>query len=366
MSRSSIAGALVATALTVGGCEKPAVPVPVTAPSKPVAATPTEAPKPSEPAAPVAKSNPDCVGPMAEAPVETFEVGGKTYERKGSVLTQTTVDPDDELVIGQITDVKDHNPENQANIRAMLEWFKAEKVDIIAVTGDLGESPESIQAVLDDAAGSGVPVLAMVGNRECREHFVQGVAAAQKTHKNVINMNTIRVFNADDASLVSMPGYYNKQYIHCADGCEYVPADVAELPKITEKATSPVKVLVSHGPPLQTGDKAIDRIHEGANVGDPELAKVMKGGAYQFGLFGNIQEAGGYATDLAGATRVQPEQYVDALYLNPGPIDSVRWVMLDGTESVGMGGILHIKGKQAMYKIHRLKPGDAKVPAKAK
>lgn len=336
-------------------------------PPKPVEAPkPAEAPKPVEAAPTAAKSLPECVGPMADAPVETFEVGGKTYERKGSTVTQTSADPDDELVVGQLTDIKDHTPENAANIKAALAWFKENKVDVIAVTGDLGESAESITAVLNDVATAGVPVLAMVGNRECRDHFTKGVAAAQAAAKNVVNMNTVRVFNTDEVSFVSMPGYYNPQYIHCAEGCQYQPSDVAELPKFAEKATAPVKLLVSHGPPQQKGEKAIDRIHEGANVGDPELTKVMQSGLFPFGLFGNIQEAGGYATDLAGGTRIAPDTFADSLYLNPGPVDSVRWVMLDGTESVGMAGLLHVKGKQAKYKVFRVKGGDGKVAAPSK
>ena len=218
--------------------------------------------------------------------------------------------------------------------------------------------------MIEDVAAAGVPVLAIVGNRECRDHFEQGVKAAQQKFKNVINMNAVRVFNTDDVSVVSMPGYYNKSYIHCAEGCEYTPEDVRALPEVAKAATSAQKILISHGPPLQTGALAIDRIHEGANVGDPVMTEVMKAsGLFAFGLFGNIQEAGGHATTLLGETRVPPETYADSLYLNPGPIDSVRWVMLDGSESVGMAGLIHVKGKQAMYKIKRIKPGEAKVDA---
>ena len=43
---------------------------------------------------------------------------------------------------------------------------------------------------------------------------------------------------------------------------------------------------------------------------------------------------------------------------------AVRWAMLDGTESLGMAGVLHIKGKQAKYQIYRIRPGEAKVEGK--
>lgn len=317
-----------------------------------------------KPAADVPKvSDPLCVGKPTSSPEETLEIAGKTWTRKGSTLTLPAADADDEFVLGQITDIKDHNPDNAANLLAVVNWLKAEKVDAIAVSGDLGETADSIEKVIRDVASAGVPVLVMVGNRECRDHFDAGVKAAQKDLKNIINMNLVRVINTDDVSIVSMPGYYNRAYLHCADGCEYMPDDVRALPEVAKEATNPVRVLISHGPPLQSGPLAIDRIHEGANVGDPVMTEVMKANPtlFPFGMFGNIQEAGGYATDLAGVTRVAAETFVDSFMLNPGPLDAVRWVMLDGTESVGMAGLVKVKGKQAMYKIFRLKPGEAKV-----
>lgn len=321
--------------------------------------TKTDAPK--TPDAPK-QSDPLCVGRPTTSPDETLEIGGKKWQRKGSTISLVEADADDEFVIGQITDIKDHNPDNAANLQAVVNWMKTEKVDAIAVTGDLGETADSIEKVLRDVAAAGVPVLTVVGNRECRDHFDQGVKAAQKDFKNIINMNLVRVINTDEVSIVSMPGYYNRAYLHCAEGCEYMPDDVRALPDVAKEATAPVKLLVSHGPPLQAGPLAIDRIHEGANVGDPVLTEVMKAnpGLFPFGIFGNIQEAGGYATDLAGGTRVAAETFVDSFMLNPGPLDAVRWVMLDGTESIGMAGLVKVKGKQAMYKIFRLKPGEAK------
>jgi len=341
-----------------GDTKDPAKPE-TTEPQKPEVA-PTETPPPAEtPPAPAA-SHPECVGPMTAEPAATFAVGERQFDQKGSVLTLTTGDADDEFTIGQITDVKDWTPENCANIRVASKWFQGEKVDAIAVTGDLGESAEAIEKVLREVASIGVPVLAIAGNRECRDHFSTALANVQKDHKNVINMNTVRVFNTDDVSFVSLPGYFNRSYIHCAEGCEYAPADVKALLEISKAATAPVRVLLSHGPPKQNGATALDRIHEDVNVGDPELTKVLEAGLFPFGLFGNIQEAGGYGTDLSGEKRVAQDAFADQLYVNPGPIDAVRWAMLDGTESLGMAGVFKIKGKQAKYKIYRMKAGEAK------
>lgn len=307
-------------------------------------------------------SHPECVGPMSEEPKETFAVGDLKIERAGSTLTITNTDPDDEFRLGQITDVKDYTPENEANIEVALKWFAAEKVDAIAVTGDIGESQAGIESIVRAVAKSGKLVLVMAGNRECRTHFSAAVAAVQKENKNVINMNLVRVINTDDVSLVSLPGYYNPSYIHCPEGCSYTKDDVSGLDAFVKKTTGPVRVLLSHGPPKMSGPKGLDRIHEEVNVGDPALTEYLKtSNAFPFGCFGNIQEAGGYATNLAGDTRVAQNAFADQLYMNPGPIDAVRWSMLDGTESLGMAGLLHIKGKQAKHKIYRIRTGEAKV-----
>jgi Icc-related predicted phosphoesterase len=309
----------------------------------------------AEPAAPPRfESRPECVGRPAAMPEETFEIAGKKYLRKGSTVSLQGADADDEFIVGHLTDVKDHTPENVANLKAISGWLKEEKVDAVVVTGDLGETAEAIQGVAEDVAALGVPVLVVIGNRECAKDFNNGIKAAQAKFKNIFNMNEIRVFNTDDVSFVSLPGYYNKSYVHCADGCVYSPDDARALTDVAREATAPNKVLVAHGPPLMAGPQAIDRVHEGANVGDPVLAEVMKGGLFPFGLFGNIEEAGGHATNLAGDQVVAPEAWAESLYLNPGPIDSVRWVMLDGTKSMGMGASVHFKGKQASYKIKRL------------
>lgn len=309
------------------------------------------------------KVHPDCGAPRSDGPTESFAVGGRNFERKGSTLTLKTEDPDDEFVVGQISDVKDFTPENKANVEVALKWFADQKVDAIAVSGDLGETQSSIENVLRTVAAPGFPVLAIIGNRECRDHFTQAVATVQKEHKNVINMNHVRVFNADDASIVSLPGYFNRSYTHCAEGCVYGPEQVQGLDAFAEDTSAPIRVLLGHGPPKMDGALGLDRIHEGVNVGDPALAAYLKNGKFPIGLFGNIQEAGGYATDLSGKNRVEKNVFVDSLYLNPGPIDSVRWQMLDGSESLGMAGIVRIKGKQASYDVYRIRKGEAKVDA---
>ncbi|HEY4222824.1 MAG TPA: metallophosphoesterase, partial [Myxococcota bacterium] len=154
-----IAIALLA-ALAVAACPKPAADNKGDKPDvdkpKPALTAP-EAPKGSDPL---------CVGKQSTTPEEKLEIAGKTYLRKGTTISMQGSDADDELVVGQISDIKDHNPDNAANLQVLLGWMKSEKVDVITVTGDLGETADSIEKVVRDVAAVGVPVLVVIGNRE--------------------------------------------------------------------------------------------------------------------------------------------------------------------------------------------------------
>jgi Icc-related predicted phosphoesterase len=163
-----------------------------------------------------------------------------------------------------------------------------------------------------------------------------------------------------------MPGYFNPAYLHNDDGCLYYPADVAVLADLIKSCKEPV-LLISHGGPRQEGPEALDRTAEGENRGDPALAKLMADAKVPFGVFGNFHEAGGRATDLSGKTKLEQNKPYDALYINPGPADSVRWMMNDRTESEGMGAIVTIKDGKASYQVLHLggKPAP-KAGAKAK
>ena len=342
-------------------CKKEAPPPPAVTdikpptPKKPVATPKAPAPGPK-------KSDDACVGPLTERPIETIKVGNLEMERKGSTLTLTGTDPDDQFIIGQISDIKDHTPKNIASLKIFVEWFKKEGANAIVFNGDLGSTQKGIEHVLETVASNiEVPIFAFIGNRECKKDFNNALTTISKKHPHVFNMNAIRVVNADDASIVSLPAYYNATYLHCPDGCQYFPSDVADLEKFAGKTTAPVRILAAHGPPRMTTPEGLDRIHDGVNVGDQDLANLLAAKKlFPFGLFGNIQEAGGHATTLDGK-KLAEKVFHDSLYLNPGPADHVPWSMLDGSSSFGMAGLLTIKGKQGAYKVRRLKENEAKV-----
>ncbi|MFO0724653.1 MAG: metallophosphoesterase [Myxococcota bacterium] len=333
---------------------------------------PEEAPKPPPPAAkpeaPKEKpaeaklADPACVAHWSEeGEAKKIEVGAKTFELKGTKLTETSKDDDDQLTLGVVADIKEDTPENLANLEAIVKFMKEQKAEAIVVDGDLGDDKKQIENALAKLAESGLPVLAVIGNREGRGAFNEAVAAASARFPGVINLNQVRLVQFDDGALMSMPGYHNKVYIHAEDGCLYGPADLEASKPIVQAAKGKTLVLVSHGPPKQEGADALDRTLEQVNVGDPGLRDFLRDNNIKFGIFANIHEAGGRATNLSGQVLVGEGKLVDELYLSTGPADSVRWTMNDGTESVGMGGVLSIKGDKAAYKVFRV---PHKAPAK--
>ncbi|MEE8408085.1 MAG: metallophosphoesterase [Myxococcota bacterium] len=320
-----------------------------------------EVPKtPDAPAAPAEpeKADPSCVGPITGGTAETIKLGEVEWELNGSTLKRKSPLKGDTLTIGALTDIKENTEENLSNLEAIVKWFGEKAVDLIVVAGDTGENRAQIEKALAVIATSNVPVLNIIGNREGKSDHRKAMVALRAKHGNIFDLNVVRRVDTQAADIISMPGYYNPSYIHTDDGCPYFEADLKELEELAGNCDSPA-ILVSHGGPRQEGKEAIDRTAEGANVGDPGLAKVIAAAKIPFGIFGNIHEAGGRATDLSGKIRLEKGKPHDALYLNPGPADGVRWGMNDGTESRGMAGLMTIAGGEASYEIYRI--GDGKV-----
>ena len=297
------------------------------------------------------KADPACVGAAGEGAPQVIETANGKWERNGSTVTWKDGANAEGIVLGALTDIKDGAAENIANLKKAVAFFTAEKVDAIVVAGDSGETEEHIAAVLDVLAEPKVPVFVVIGNRESKTIFNKSVAAAATKHPHIFNLNQVRRVDTPVVDLISLPGYFNPDYLHAEDGCRYFGGDVAELATIAGTLNSP-GLLVSHGGPKQEGKDALDYTSQGKNVGDEALTAFLTEAKVPFGIFGNIHEAGGTATDLKGAKLAAGAEH-DALFLNPGPADSIRWPMNDGTESAGMAAVMTIKGAKASYKVER-------------
>lgn len=339
---------LVAVALLSGCTEK----------KPPEPAKPVEAPKPPPP--PPRENEPralkECAAPLDTGLATEVKIGERGAKQTGYKLTFPQKDADGALVLGVLGPVNEDSGMNLLVLKRYLKFFADEKVDAIVVTGDVGEVADGIARVLRELATAKVPVLAVIGNRECRAEFTDGILAARKDASNVVNLSEIRAVEFPEATLVTLPGYHDPNFMACANGCQYFKSTVDEVVRLAKDATSPV-ILVSHGPPHGETNNALDFATSGGNVGDKEINRALKDGAIPFGLFSNIKEAGGRATaDAAGASLLKEGVASKSLFLNPGPADTVGWELNDNTRSEGMAATFTLKGGEASYKIYRSKP----------
>lgn len=296
-----------------------------------------------------------CVGQTVTGTPQVLKIGAVEWVLNGSTLSQRGPDADGELRIGALTDIKEPSADNLGNLAKFKEWFATRKIDLLVVAGDSGEDESQLTQVYDFLAQLNVPLGALMGNREGLKAFEAALGAVGARYPHVFNLNLVRRIDTPLADLISLSGYYDPEFLHADDGCIYTTQDAARLALLAKFCDSPV-VLVSHGPPRMATKDGIDAIAEGDNRGDPALSAVIAQANIPFGIFGNIHEAGGKATNRDGSKVYKPGEAADQLYLNPGPADGVRWKMNDGTISYGMAGILTIKDGKASYEIMRMPP----------
>lgn len=336
---------------------------------------PVEVPKPVEPKVEVKPKPPpaadepvalrECAVPLELAPAVDVKIGARAAKLGGYKLTFTDKDAD-ALNLGVLGPVNEDLGENMVALKRYARFFTDEKADAIIVTGDVGEKASSITRVLNVLAETKLPVFVIIGNRECRAEFTDGVAASKKDHPNVVSLNEVRAIEFPELTLVSLPGYHAADYIQCATGCRYFKSTLDEVVRVAKDAKTPV-LLVSHGPPHGASNQALDFASAGGNVGDENINKAIAEGAIAFGVFSNIKEAGGRAAaDPAGAGLVKEGVASKTLYYAAGPADTFGWELNDGTKSVGMAGLVSIKDGQASFKNFRMKPLTAGEKAEAK
>jgi Icc-related predicted phosphoesterase len=327
-------------------------PKPVEAP-KP--ANPTPAPQPPAEAVPHAEK--ECAASLDPGPSSDLTVGTRAAKAAGSKLTFADKDADGELKLGVLGPVNEDSGENMLALKKYLKFFADEKVDAVIIPGDVGEVADGIARVLKTvAAEAKVPVFVVIGNSECRAEYTDGVDAAKKDAPGVINLNQFRVVEFPEATLVSLPGYHDPNFMRCQTGCRYFKSTVDEVVTAAKASKAPV-VMIAHGPPHGSGKQALDFSAAGdINAGDPEINRAIKEGNIAFGLFSNIKESGGEATaEPEGATLVKEAAPAKTLYFAAGPADTMKWSMNDGTTSYGMAAVVSIKDGQASYKVLRNK-----------
>lgn len=297
-----------------------------------------------------------CLGGPAklDEPLE-LAIGARRLRLEGHRLVELTRDPDTVLRIGVLSAIKDDREETIAAIRKAFDHFAKRKVDVIVANGDLATDEFQMEAIFPILAEPEVPVIATIGNTESCGSFNKIAYEVSKKRPGLINGNWVRVIELDDATLLTLPGYHDRKFTHTSGASVFDQDDMTELDRFAGEAKAPV-VLVSHGPPRQSGKKALDVLHDGENVGSELLAAFLKDSKIRFGIYGHILEAGGRGTDLGGKKVVKPKQWKDQLLVNAGTINPDPWRMLDGRDGAGMVLVVEISGKKARYDVLRFPP----------
>lgn len=306
------------------------------------------------------KSDPECEGPFQYAAEEKLTLNGKPATLNGYRLTLGTAPAGGPLAIGVVASLNDPSPANVRAFEGYIAAFKAKGAQAILIDGDSGDAEPAIEASLKTFAKSGLPVLALIGNREPKGAFLDAVAAVHKEFPNLINLNTVREVDFGGITLLSLPGYHDPKFLIAGqDGCVYHSEDLAALKKVAADLKTPI-LLVAHGQPHQEGSRALDRTAApSVNAGDPALARLLVDAHIAFGVFANIIEAGGHAVSRNGDQAIPAGTFVDALYLNPGAGDTTPWAMNDGTSAKGLAAILEFKDGKGSYTVIKANPAPA-------
>jgi hypothetical protein len=258
-----------------------------------------------------------------------------------------------EVKIGAIAGLKDADEENVAWIRKLVAELKRRGAEVIVAAGDLGDNPDEQETLLGAVAESGLPVLVVAGNREVRSDLDAAEAELRKKGARIIDLSRARVVELGDATIVGLPGTFERRQLHAEGACIYVQRDIDALGAALDRLPQPT-LLVAAVPPRGQDASALD-LSEGQNVGDPRLSPLLQ--KTRFGIFAQVWEAGGRAVDARGRP-VPPGTQSPQLYLNPGAADRTPWPMADGSTVAGQAALMTVRGPNASWE--QVRPAEEK------
>lgn len=320
-----------AAALAVAACARDAGPRSVAGPAEP---TPGAAAGPAGSrlvsGAQPGRSDPSCAGPF-EGPQARVSLRAATGELK----------------LGIVAGLKDSDPDNLATLRALTAELTRRGANALLADGDLGDNGEAQTALLGVLTATGLPVLAVAGNRELRPELDSVEAELRRGGARLADLSHARVVDLGDVLVVGLAGTFDRRLLRADGACGYVKRDVDAVAAALDRlAGGPVPtLLVAAVPPRGDGPLALD-FSEGQNLGDPHLAALLSPRRARFGVFGQVWESGGRAVDGQGKP-VQQDVLVDQLYLNPGAAERTPWPMSDGSRQAGMAALLTVRGRKA-------------------
>lgn len=249
------------------------------------------------------------------------------------------------VTVGVLSALKDVTPATRKNVARAVAAFRKARVDLVLANGDVALNEFDLEEAMEILGQTGYPTFVLIGNSEGRGAFNRAFLTAEQRHPNLFNLNWVRHVDLGSVHLVSLPGYYNAEFVRNSAGCSYGATEIEAVGNRIDaiQTDRKIAVLVAHGPPRSRGEQAIDRAHEWGNVGDPAMADLIEQHDVRYGLFGHILEAGGRAAiDVRLGKEARPGKRYRRLYLNAGTASAMPWQMLNGKTSHGMAAIVTI------------------------
>ena len=298
----------------------------------------------------------DCNGPFEHfSPADVKEREGWRFEHTGATVkvTRLKARAGKKPVLGLLAGIKDLEPETKTMLDVFIAGFEKADVDAIVIGGDSSSEPDVLDQILEYLGkATSRPLLVVAGNMERGAALNYAILKQRKagaTH--LLNLDVIRRYDGDGVDVLGLGGYHDKAYLHLAGGCIYQQKDIDALERAAAAADDTV-VLLTHGPPRQKGQQAIDYVPGADNVGDPHLSELIAKAKISFGIHGHILEAAGRATDGTGKPVAQKKLH-PTLFVNQGSANPLPWKLNDGTTSYGLAALLTIDGKKASYEFLR-------------
>lgn len=298
----------------------------------------------------------DCNGPFEHfSPADVKEREGWKFEHTGGTVKVTRAKPraGKKPVLGLLAGIKDLEAETRVMLDSFIAGFEKADVDAIVIGGDSSSEPDQLDQILEYLGkATNRPLLVIAGNMERGAALNYAILKQRKAGAlHLLNLDVIRRYDGDGVDVIGMGGYHDKAYLHLAGGCIYKEKDLDAL-EAAAAACNDTVVLLTHGPPRQKGQQAIDYVPGADNVGDPHLTELISKAKISFGIHGHILEAAGRATDVHGKALPQKKPH-PALFVNQGSANPLPWKLNDGTTSYGLAALLTIDGKKASYEILR-------------
>src|SRR5512144_132052 len=178
--RSAIAAVAL---LALAACREKAAPAPAPAPT----------PVPPRPVQPL-RSDAACAAP--------FDSPGAREKLRA---------PSGEVKIGALAGLKDADEDNVAFIRRLVAELRRRGAEVLIADGDLGDNPDEQETLLGALTDSGLPVLAVAGNREVRSELDAAEGELRKKGARIVDLSHTRVVDLGDVTVVGLPGTFERR-----------------------------------------------------------------------------------------------------------------------------------------------------------